>query len=331
MPGDKAFEQLKQPSQGVGTDEIRALIRAELLNYRQPQRTGDHDQAYKLEPGIGMQMGKGNFDDANFSVDFDGNAKMKTPKTNPYTVFGQFNSGNNGVAVSVSSVMTGQGRYILVPTTTAWSVWDSFASYNFNYTRAAQFSRTTTVVNAVNTRVVDEFTGTERVLGFAQTGTTCYGYDADGQNEVTITISGVTLTGAQRMGYNQTSKRVYLMNGSDKASTTIYRFRFYNNTLTYVDTITLSAAPATGGCNHIWIGSTYLVFSDAATSNALAVYQRYAIATGTIASSVSWGNTSSSVIYLGNCTREDDNGFMHWQETSADAAAWTGLQRLILE
>ncbi|MDP2654905.1 MAG: hypothetical protein Q8Q08_12865 [Candidatus Omnitrophota bacterium] len=121
---------------------------------------------------------------------------------------------------------------------------------------------------------------TEYVLACATGGTDVYRYDSDGTNEALCTISGTAIgTGATRMGYDPSTGYVYIMDGSDKASTTIRRYTFTGTTLTFVDTITLSTAPLNLGRTQMWIGANYIVIEQD-TNNSLD-FHRYGKDSGT--------------------------------------------------
>lgn len=216
-----------------------------------------------------------------------------------------------------AGVMTGGGRYILFPGTTEWRVWDSYASGKFVYNGYYEYARTgLTISPEVATRVMSS--STEYIIASAAGGTSLYRYNADGQTETAITISGTTLTGCRRLGYDETTGYVYMQDGANQAATTVKRFTFSGSTLTYVDTITLSAAPANAGSTVMWVGTTNLCFVDAYSVTNKATWQRYGKNSGTQTSSKDFGTPNVNTTIAGWCVRQSDNAVFQWHEVSAD-------------
>ena len=150
-------------------------------------------------------------------------------------------------------------------------------------------------------------------------GTTFKRYDADGQNETSVTISGTTFTAIARTGYHASTGYVYVQDGT-LASTSIKRFTFSGSTLTYVDTITLNSAPANAGTSFIWIGDTNLCFIDGYPSSPnknKTTWQRYNKTTGTQAASREFGSMSTTHVCVGFSVRPPDNACIQWHTAAS--------------
>ena len=122
-----------------------------------------------------------------------------------------------------------------------------------------------TISPTVLTRV--QISGTDYLIGFATGGTTGYRYDTDFGNESVITVSGTTIVGARRIGYDGT--HVYIQDdATNDVGTSVKRFTMAGTTLTYVDTITLGTAPTDTSSNgrQILIGATHFLFFDSDTN-----------------------------------------------------------------
>lgn len=134
------------------------------------------------------------------------------------------------------------------------------------------FSRTTTdetsptITPNVITGVFDG--STEYLLGAASAGTTIYRYSITGTGEAACTVSGATLVGVRRIGWDGTY--VYVQDdATNDAGTAIKKFTFAGTTLTYVSTITLGTAPTdtSSACRQMIINSTHIMFIDVDTSS----------------------------------------------------------------
>lgn len=219
-----------------------------------------------------------------------------------------------------SMPMTGNGRYIFAPTSTEWRVWDSYAARVFQYNALYEYQRTSlSITPGPSTRVLSG--STEYVIASAAGGTTLYRYDADGQNEAAITVSGTSLTGCQRLGYDETTGYVYMQDAANMAGTAIKRFTFSNVTLTYVDTVTLSGAPANAGSEIMWVGATNLCFVDAYPATNRATWQRYGKNSGTQTTTKEFGTPNTNVSLIGWSVRQDDNALIQWHEIATDVGA----------
>lgn len=162
----------------------------------------------------------------------------------------------------------------------SWIYWD-------RPTTAAPFSRAQTTVGsltitpAVNCAYMDS--GTEYVLGAALAGTAIYRYDNAGGNEASVTVSGTTLVGVRRMGYDGTN--VYIQDdATNAAGTAVKKFTISGTTLTYVSTITLGTAPtgtSSTTSTRILLTTTYLLFVDVVTASAQTI-NVYNKSTGTL-------------------------------------------------
>lgn len=231
----------------------------------------------------------------------------------------------------INLVMTGGGRYLLKPENSpsnVWEVWDTFGENLYSYYREPETTESTSIYPLICTRVMDG--NTERVIAFADGGTSGYRYNYDGSNETVVTVSGTTLNGVRRIGYDNNSGMVYIQDGAGYDSTTIMRFTFSGSTLTYVDSITLSAAPSINNpsCHLIFVGSTYLAFEDGVTNNSRVTFKRYNKTTGSATTDRNYGNGTVGVGFVGLCVRESDDGFIFWQESSGDSAAFSIGQRI---
>lgn len=265
-----------------------------------------------------------------------GTITAETINYSPNQIFALFQVGITELpSVGACLSMTRHGRYILVPylsgATNQWAIWDAGAEYIYNYTRNPSITVTPlTILPRVSCVVLDGTT--EYILGFAIGGTVCYRYADDGTGETLVTISGTGITtGAQRIGYDKERGYVYIMDGASEASTTIKRYTFAGSTLTYVDTITLSVAPAAGGPLNMWIGSTYLIMGDAYTNASRVDYQRYGRDSGVQASSKTWGHGTSGVNFVGHMIRMDDNALLFATENDTGAGTTSLIQKIFLE
>ena len=251
----------------------------------------------------------------------------------PNSMFGLFQVSITGFSSGFQAIcMTSHGRYVITPDgTTNLNVWDTGADYNYNYTRQTQFTRSgLTVSPEVLCTVLDGTT--ERLIGFAAGGTNAYRYDLDGQNEAVISFSGTAITtGAQRIGYSPGLGYVYIQDGADRAATAVKRYTFSGTTLTYVDTVTLSVAPAAGGCRQMWIGAVNLAIQDNNQNSSRVTFQRYGRTTGTQTASVDWGHGTAGVGFMGIAARMDDNALLFFTEADTGAGTHALIQKILLD
>lgn len=274
------------------------------------------------------------FDPTN-GLRLSGTVTANTINYSPHMMIGLFQVGISEISSSNNCMaMTTHGRYILIPGsggTTTWYVWDSGSTYVYNYTRAASTTLTGLTIDPLVNCVVLSGT-TEYILAFATGGTTCYRYNADGTSETACSFSGTAITtGAQRIGFSKDQGYVYIMDAATMAGTTIKRYTFAGTTLTYVDTVTLSAAPASAGTRNMYIGATYLIFGDALTNASRVTYQRYGRNSGTITTSKDWGHGTTGIGFVGNMIRSDDNGFLFCTEADTGSGTHSIIQRIYIE
>lgn len=144
----------------------------------------------------------------------------------------------------------------------------------------------------IMTRV--QVSGTDYIVALSLAGTSAYRYTSTFGSETLLTISGTTLTGAQRIGWDGTY--VYIQDGTDSASTTVKRFTLSGTTLTYYDTITLGTAPTdTGSLGYqIVFTATELLFFDVDTNSAQTI-NVYLISDGSLVETFTQANNDSNV------------------------------------
>ena len=206
-----------------------------------------------------------------------------------------------------SGILTKGGRYILSgENVNSWRIFDAIIPYNpfpKNYTSAV----TGLSINTdIATPVYDG--STEYVVAAAYGGTALYRYDNDGTNESSITVSGTTLTGVYRLGYNKDDAEVYLQDGTDQASTTIKVFTFAGTTLTYDRTVTLDTAPANAGPFAMFIGSNYVCIEDSTSTNTVDI-RRYDKGTGAQVDDLTWGLWSTGQQHSQSMVNIDTNDY----------------------
>lgn len=195
-------------------------------------------------------------------------------------------------STTAALISTTGSRYLIESGTTQWSIYDAWRSGCPWQRTAGSTSTGLTITPTVSCLVLDS--GTEYILSFATGGTAPYRYSALGASETACSFSGTAVaTGAQRIGYDFNTGYVYIMDGASRAATDVKRYTFSGTTLTYVDAVTLSAAPAATGSRVMFIGATNLcIFDDAA--NTTPDMHRYGKSSGTQADNPTWSASGSS-------------------------------------
>jgi hypothetical protein len=258
-------------------------------------------------------------DNAEAYVLKDGTAKFTNIKSSPSVGIALFDAGT--ITTGPNWAMTNNGRYIFSIETGGSGdmfLYDSGAEFVWIYPRSATSSLSPSIEPACLTQVRDA--GVEYLLGVASGGTAVKRYDDDGTNETAVTVSGTSLTGIYRVGYSQADAVVYAQDGASADSTSIKRFTFAGSTLTYVDTITLSAAPTTGGSPClIWIGQTNLAIVESYPNNSSAVFKRYDKDTGVATTDITLGVGTTGFGCVGVATRSTDGNLLFMTEQDGNA------------
>lgn len=201
--------------------------------------------------------------------------------------------GSTGTELTKNCVITSLGRYLLYSSATQWNRLDALIR-NVPYPDTANATAIAglSITPDVATRYIDSVSGVEYIIAFADGGTAPFRYDLDGQNEAAISFSGTAVsTGATRIGFDPGDKKVYVTDAADKSGTAVRRYTITGTTATFVDTITLSAAPANAGHIQMFVGDNFLIIDDSA-SNTTADFHRYGKDSGTEQDNPSFGGVA---------------------------------------
>lgn len=214
--------------------------------------------------------------------------------------------------------MTASGRYLLQGSSTNWYRYDAYVADSGHPRNATATVAGLSITPNMCARYTDS--GTEYIIAAAAGGTDIYRYANDGSGETTFTFSGTAITtGARRMGWDPNTGYIYIMDGANKAATAVKRYTVSGTVLTYVDTITLSAAPANLGSTCMFIGASYLCIDDSSDQNRVE-FDRYGKASGTLIDSFASGGTVAATLRAQQLVIHPNKHAYILMETSGDSS-----------